>query len=308
MCRVSVYFLLSLMSLSVFAEESITRQLDIEFESEIYASKSESHVTQGQMDAYMQRVPERDRAGVLSSPERIGKMVDQMLLQQRIVDDSDLEELLSDDTLSAHIYQAATSLIAEERVRQVVREAELDSYVDRGRELYLADPEQFRSPPTADFTHVIIATNDKTDREAIRIIDQFMAELDEGVSFDKLVKEYSDDPSVSDNGGSFEGMAKGDLDKRFADVLFELEASEISDPVRTPYGWHVVRLDAMHEGEIPEYEQVKQQATDAARQQHLDRVRNEYYEEMNAGEITIREGATESLLERYGAAGESTEE
>lgn len=296
---VIVAIIVVLASMQASAAETVSRKLAIEFQGEVYAEKNGSVVTQEQIDAYLSNVPERDRPGVVSDPGRIGKMVDSMMLQQRVVDDADHANLLADPDLSARIYQAATSLIAEEQVRKVLEEAELDSYEERARELYLAKPDMFMSEPSADFTHVLVSTSDKSDFEAVRIVSEILDKLESGRDFDELVLEYSDDPSVGDNKGSFDNTPRGDLTERFANTLFELEVGEISDPVRTQYGWHIIRLDEMIPPERMEFKNVKEKARRMARDRHLDRVRSEYYEDLVAGEISIAEGATEKLLNRY---------
>lgn len=301
MRRAFVMFAVYALALAGHAAEKVENRLQIGYESELFASREGSAVTHHDLDAYMQRIPEKDRAGVLSDPERIGRILDELMLQRRIFDDAPVDELLADPLLSAQIYQAALVLIGETRLRKIMEQAELDSYRERGRELYLANPDRFREPMTADFTHVIVSTSDRSDFEAVERIGQAQAALEEGMSFEEVVMEYSDDPSKTGNRGSFSGQSKASLDERFADVLFDLEPGEISAPVRTRYGWHIIRLDALHEGRVPEYEQVSDRVAAAARRQHLDRVRGEYMEKMARGDLEIEEGAVEKLLNRYPA-------
>jgi parvulin-like peptidyl-prolyl isomerase len=85
------------------------------------------------------------------------------------------------------------------------------------------------------------------------------------ISFAEAANKYSDDPSNAGGGG-------GDLDyftlgsgfiEEFTDVAFKLKKGEISDPVETPYGWHLIYVTDRKEGKLPEFEQAKPQIANA---------------------------------------------
>lgn len=81
--------------------------------------------------------------------------------------------------------------------------------------------------------HILVETKE----EAQEIID----ELEDGASFDALAKKNSKCPSGSD-GGNLGWFDKGTMVKEFEDAAFNLEKGQISEPVKTQFGWHVIKV------------------------------------------------------------------
>ncbi|WP_353050041.1 peptidylprolyl isomerase [Bacillus sp. ISL-39] len=67
-------------------------------------------------------------------------------------------------------------------------------------------------------------------------------ELDNGKNFAELAKEYSTDTSNADNGGDLGYFGKGEMAEEFENAAFALETDAISEPVRTEFGYHIIKL------------------------------------------------------------------
>jgi len=83
--------------------------------------------------------------------------------------------------------------------------------------------------------------------------------LDNGEDFDELAKEYSTDPSAED-GGDLGFFSAGDMVPEFEDAAFSMDEGEISDPVQSQFGYHIIKVNEIREKEesIGEYEDVKE--------------------------------------------------
>lgn len=75
-------------------------------------------------------------------------------------------------------------------------------------------------------------------------------QIDKGADFGQLAYQYSIDPSVRRNYGSFKGIKKGQFVKPFEDTARALEEGQISDPVKTDFGYHIIRLDKKDEDQM----------------------------------------------------------
>lgn len=98
--------------------------------------------------------------------------------------------------------------------------------------------------------HILVPTEDEA--KAIK------AELDKGADFAKLAKEKSKDPGASD-GGDLGFFTKEQMVPEFSAVAFSLEPGKISDPVKTQFGWHIIKVEEKRNRKAPEFEQVKAQ-------------------------------------------------
>ncbi|WP_109300472.1 peptidylprolyl isomerase [Aquimarina sp. AU474] len=97
--------------------------------------------------------------------------------------------------------------------------------------------------------HIMVAVNDtRSNEEAKQKILEINQQLKQEVSFASLAKEYSDDPSTAIDGGKIKRFAQGVLNsERFEKTAFSLQTpGELSSPIETKYGWHIIKLLEKH--------------------------------------------------------------
>jgi parvulin-like peptidyl-prolyl isomerase len=120
---------------------------------------------------------------------------------------------------------------------------------------YFDDPankSQFNVPESVDARHVLV----KTKAEADKVRDLLEADNSDA-NWKKVAKEYSTDPGSKDSGGSLGNFPKGRMVKAFEDVAFGLEVGEISKPVKTQFGYHVIEVTKKTPGSKQTLEQAK---------------------------------------------------
>src|SRR6202012_1469234 len=98
--------------------------------------------------------------------------------------------------------------------------------------------------------HILVETED----EAKAIED----ELKKGADFAELAKKKSKDPGASD-GGDLGFFTKDQMVPEFSNVAFSLEPGKISDPVKSQFGWHIIKVEEKRNRKAPDFEQVKPQ-------------------------------------------------
>jgi peptidyl-prolyl cis-trans isomerase C len=98
--------------------------------------------------------------------------------------------------------------------------------------------------------HILVETEDEA--KAVK------AELDKGADFAELAKKKSKDPGASD-GGDLGFFTKDQMVPEFSEVAFKLEPGKISDPVKSQFGWHIIKVEEKRNRKPPDFEQVKAQ-------------------------------------------------
>src|ERR1700688_4083304 len=98
--------------------------------------------------------------------------------------------------------------------------------------------------------HILVESEDEA--KAVK------AELDKGADFAELAKKKSKDPGASD-GGDLGFFTKDQMVPEFSTVAFALEPGKISDPVKSQFGWHIIKVEEKRSRKAPDFEQVKGQ-------------------------------------------------
>lgn len=93
-------------------------------------------------------------------------------------------------------------------------------------------------------SHILVEMNDdRSDADALALANDIKSRLDNGEDFAALAKEYSDDIGTKNAGGNLGLSTKGSFVPEFEDVLYTLQKDQISAPVKSEFGYHIIRLD-----------------------------------------------------------------
>jgi len=139
-----------------------------------------------------------------------------------------------------------TKLLMETYLQSEAKAAVTDAEL---RKVYDEAIGQMKSEPEVRARHILVETED----EAKAIVDQ----LKGGADFAALAKEKSKDPGSAQNGGDLDFMGKSELVPEFAEVAFKMYPGQTSNPVKTQFGWHVIKLEEKRNRQPPTFEQLK---------------------------------------------------
>ncbi|GIK85051.1 MAG: peptidylprolyl isomerase [Burkholderiales bacterium] len=101
---------------------------------------------------------------------------------------------------------------------------------------------------------------------------QVIADLQKGGKFDEIAKQRSKDPGSKDRGGDLDWNAPGNFVKPFSDAMVKVEKGKFTpQPIQSPFGWHVIRVDDVRDAKVPAFEEVKPQLQQRMQQQAVER-------------------------------------
>jgi peptidyl-prolyl cis-trans isomerase SurA len=112
--------------------------------------------------------------------------------------------------------------------------------------------QQPQRPATLTFRQIVIRSDPDTAalRVAFRLADSIKVALRDGADFDLTARQFSDDPGSKERGGDLGWVRRGDLVTEFESVAFRLRPGVISEPVRSVFGFHIIRVDRRQPGEV----------------------------------------------------------
>lgn len=297
---ISLFALAILIPCLAVGEETTIKELPIRVESPTFVRQGAAWVTQADVDAFMESVPREDRAAFLASPDRIARMLNNILLAELFAATAIDQGFLDDSQIQASLYQTVVTEIAQMYRERYLSSIELEDYSSLARELYLSDDALFRKPPAADFRHILVTVGPGRDEtEAMKEIVRLHEVIKDGGDFSELAKEFSDDPESVENGGLYTEIPMAELDRAIAATMSSMDEGAVSDPVRTSFGWHIVRVEKFHENERLSWEEAKDQALQAARNRHLTQALERKLRDLQDEPVSFAPGAVRALRARY---------
>ena len=131
---------------------------------------------------------------------------------------------------------------------------------DELKSLYEEQKAQYGTPEQRKVSHILIAADmDKEDeaKAAMTKADALRERLSKGEDFAKLAKDNSDDKDSADKGGDLGPINKDTLDPSFASAAFALAKGEVSKPVKTPFGYHLIKVTELVPATTKKFEEVR---------------------------------------------------
>jgi peptidyl-prolyl cis-trans isomerase C len=177
-------------------------------------------------------------------PMLLDRLVDGMLITEA----GRKEHLDRDPEVQDRLKRYEDRLIQEAYINRAVKPAETDDRLRTRYETFLKDKP---AGEEVHARHILLAT----EAEAKSII----GELDKGADFAALAKKYSKDPGA-ETGGDLGYFGHDDMVKGFADAAFALSPGQYTKtPVKTEFGWHVIKVEDRRTGKPPSFEEARDQ-------------------------------------------------
>lgn len=183
---------------------------------------------------------------------------------------------LTDDEVKAYYDQHAKEFMTPNQVVIDYLELRKSSFFDqvtvKDDELQAAyEKETANLAEQRRAAHILIEVNDKvTDAQAKAKIEEIQARLAKGEQFEALAKEFSQDPGSASNGGDLGFAGRGVSDPDFEAALYALNMDQVSAPVRSTFGWHLIKLLGVEAPEVPSFASLKGKLTRELKTQQVE--------------------------------------
>ena len=173
---------------------------------------------------------------------------------------------------------------------------------DAVRAFYDGNPQRFGVPEERQARHILLALDqgaeqaevDRVMAEARALVEQLRADP---ARFAALAKEKSQDPGSAGNGGDLGFFGRGRMVPEFEVAAFALKSpGEISEVVKTPYGYHIIQLEERRDGDQRPFDQVKEQIRATLRNEAMQDKTKAYYDQLKqAANLQIDDAVVERV-------------
>lgn len=176
--------------------------------------------------------------GFLINVKLVAKAAEQEKLNESADFQSRIDFLREQALMKTYLEKVGKAAVTDEAVKKV--------YEETIKEI---KPEQ-----EVRARHVLVETED----EAKQVVER----LKKGEDFAVVAKEVSKDPGSGAEGGDLGFFLKEQMVPEFSEVAFKMEPGKVSDPVKSQYGWHVIKVEEKRERAVPKLEEVRSQIED----------------------------------------------
>jgi peptidyl-prolyl cis-trans isomerase C len=203
-----------------------------------------------------------DEAGQIPpmSPEAKQDYLVQFVADMILVSKAAQDKKLGDSAdLKRKLEFARKKLLMEGLLQSVGKEAVTDQAM---HQVYDEAVKQIAEEKEVHARHILFRApsgDDKAAKEAEDKVKAVIVRLKKGEDFAKVATDVTEDPSGKANGGDLGYFTKEQMVPEFSDAAFKLETGQISEPVKTQFGWHVIKVEDKRTKQAPKFEDVKPQ-------------------------------------------------
>ncbi len=209
-----------------------------------YLEQSDDETKEKILEAYLETyIGEKYLAGQIKDDKSLEEKADYtlQLLKEQYIQDLGSEETYQETLTNLNITE-------DNLYDYLYRYYKAEDYFVKKK--YEEDKDKFA---VATVSHILISNEERTDEEAKERAEEVLTKLKANGDFSALAKEYSDDPGSKDNGGTYEDVPVALWVSEFMEATISLPINEISDLVKTDYGYHIIKVT---ERDIPALDKV----------------------------------------------------
>jgi len=193
--------------------------------------------------AEIQRLSPDDSKSVLSNPEAISQVTQNLLVRRVLAAEALRDDLIQSPLVAAGLQIARDHVLSEARLRELdAQNTPTDAALEaHARNVYQANDARFEQPEQTRVRHILLANKGP---ESLQQAKDLIAQLKVGASFEDIAKANSIDKGTAEKGGDLGFFGEGKMVRPFEDAVKQLvKPGDLSPPVETQFGYHIIRLE-----------------------------------------------------------------
>ncbi len=219
-------------------------------------------ITEAEVLEFIQ--PFGQQAIMLYGSEQGRKMIIDDVISMRLYAlDAEASKLDQTPEFQAQLLSAKRAMLAQAAMRETIKNLTVTD--EEAKKFYDENPAMFKQPERIRARHILVSG----DEELAKVQDELKA----GKSFDVVAKEFSRDPGSAANGGDLGEFPRGMMVPEFEKAAFDLKnPGDVSAPVKTQFGWHIIKLEQRIPESVIPFEQIKDRLIQELKDQKTQKV------------------------------------
>lgn len=203
-------------------------------------------ITEKELQAFLQSVP-REQQAYISNPQFREQALEQLIALYMFAKEGEELKLEETEEFKSIIANARKDILAQMAMREALKDATVSE--EELKAYYEANSAQYMKGETVNAKHILVAEEEKC-KEILKAIE-------EGMAFEEAAQKNSTCPS-GQKGGDLGAFGKGQMVKEFEEAAFAAEIGQVVGPVKTQFGYHLIKVEAKNEATVSAFEEVKE--------------------------------------------------
>ena len=230
------------LSLSAFAQSKPAKPADPLPPDAVLVEDGKARVTALDFEGNMLRVPEEHRAAFRVSYDRVVAVVDNIFVARSVAEKARDAGLDKDPAVQARIRQLEDGFLADLYMQKLEKDLGNPDLLQRAREIYTADKEKYRTDEEAHIQQILVGMTCRTRDAALELARRAAEEVRSGKDFLEVAARYSDAGDKAPKGGDVPSGPLKKLVEPVREAVEKMKPGEVSEPVESQFGIHVVKL------------------------------------------------------------------
>jgi peptidyl-prolyl cis-trans isomerase C len=266
----------------------IDRLKDNASASTLPAESLNAYISQIRADALQQTIlrrlldPKLEDANIVVTEAEAESIIEERLAaQQQPLSMEDFKKFLEEDGRSYEgvIKQVREGLVYERYVEAQVAD-QTNVTEEEAKKFYDDNPKLFETPEQVRASHILVKEDPNDPNEAKQKIENLLRQVKNGADFADLAKANSEDIYSAPQGGDLQFFPRGAMEKPFEDAAFALEPGQVSDVVKTRYGYHIIKVTDHKDASTVSFEEIKNDIINYLKTQKLSEAEGKYYKSL----------------------------
>ena len=246
-------------------------------------------------------IPDDIRPALVADKRKLRNVMDSTYITKVGAYRAEQKGLQNLPKVKADLKKYRENVLAMAEAEDVIKTLTADISLEQAaKERYLINQDAYKTPESVEASHILIkgadyASAEEALAEAVKVRESIVTGE---ISFEEAAKKHSSDSGSAEKGGSLGQFGKGQMVKPFEEAAFSLqEPGELGEPVKTRYGYHIIRLDKRYPSEVKPFEQVKAQIIKELEAKQRKEIRENYLVEIRDDpNVELNEPAIDRFL------------
>jgi len=214
-------------------------------ENKILASVNGKNITEQDLQIAMSRFPQENQT-YFKSEQGKKQLLDQMISFELVYNYAKDSKLEDEEEFKNQLELMKKDLLIQAGVKKILDTVTVSD--DDVKNFYDNNKEMFNSEETVSAKHILVDSKDKAD--------DIMNKINSGMNFEEAAQQFSSCPSAA-HGGNLGEFGRGRMVPEFEQAAFQLAVGEVSEPVQTQFGYHIIKVESKSEPSVKPYDEVK---------------------------------------------------